>query len=334
MGKEGKLMPEKNEIIIYTTPDGKETFEVNLKKETVWLSQKQMAELFEKDIRTVNEHTKNIFKEGELEKDSVIRKFRITAADGKKYNTNMYNLDLIISVGYRVNSKRGTQFRIWATNVLREHLVKGYTINEKRMREDRAKLKEFQKTSRIIERLLQNKPLDSTEATGLLKVILDYQKALHLLDEYDYQKLEIKEVTTEEKFKISYQKARYELERLKKHYPSGLFGLEKDQSFSGSIGAVYQTFDGKDLYPSIEEKAAHLLYFVVKNHSFIDGNKRIAVSLFLWFLNENGILYHEDGSKRLADNALVALTLLIAESKAEEKDTMVKVIVNLINQNN
>lgn len=197
-------MPEKNEIIIYTTPDGKETFEVNLKKETVWLSQKQMAELFEKDVRTVNEHTKNIFKEGELEKDSVIRKFRITAADGKKYNTNMYNLDLIISVGYRVNSKRGTQFRIWATNVLKEHLIKGYTINEKRLREDRAKLKEFQKT----------------------------------------------------------------------------------------------------------------------------------VSLFLWFLNENGILYHEDGSKRLADNALVALTLLIAESKAEEKDTMVKVIVNLINQNN
>ena len=327
-------MPENKEIVIYITPDGKETFEVNLKKDTVWLSQKQMAELFKKDIRTVNEHTKNIFKEGELEEDSVIRKFRITAADGKKYSTNMYNLDLILSVGYRVNSKRGTQFRIWATHVLKEHLIKGYTINEKRMREDRAKLAEFQKTSRIMERLLQNKALDSTEATGLLKVILDYQKALYLLDEYDLQKLEIKKVTTQEIFKISYQRARQELDRLKTHYPSGLFGLEKDQSFSGSIGAIYQTFDKKDLYPSIEEKAAHLLYFVVKNHSFIDGNKRIAASLFLWFLNENKILYHEDGSKRLADNALVALTLLIAESKAEEKDTMVKVIVNLINQNN
>ena len=327
-------MPENDEIVIYTTPDGKETFEVNLKKESVWLSQKQMAELFEKDVRTVNEHTKNIFKEGELEEDSVIRKFRITAADGKKYSTNMYNLDLILSVGYRVNSKRGTQFRIWATHVLKEHLIKGYTINEKRMREDRAKLAEFQKTSRIMERLLQNKSLDSIEATGLLKVILDYQKALHLLDEYDLQKLEIKKVTTQEKFRISYQKARQELNQLKAHYPSGLFGLEKDQSFSGSIGAIYQTFDEKDLYPSIEEKAAHLLYFVVKNHSFIDGNKRIAASLFLWFLNENGILYKEDGSKRLADNALVALTLLIAESRAEEKDTIVKVIVNLINQNN
>lgn len=327
-------MTEKNEIVIYTTPEGKETFEVNLKKDTVWLSQKQMAGLFEKDVRTVNEHVKNIFKESELEENSVIRKFRITAADGKKYSTNMYNLDLIISVGYRVNSKRGIQFRIWATNVLKEHLVKGYTINEKRMREDRAKLKELQKTSRIMERLLKNKALDSTEATGLLEVILDYQKALHLLDEYDFQKLEIKNVTTQEKFRISFQRARQELDRLKAHYPSTLFGLEKDQSFSGSIGAIYQTFDGKDLYPSIEEKAAHLLYFVVKNHSFIDGNKRIAASLFIWFLNENGILYNEDGSKRLADNALVALTLLIAESRAEEKDAMVKVIVNLINQNN
>ncbi len=330
-------MPENNEIVIYTTLDGKETFEVNFKKDTVWLSQKQMAELFEKDVRTINEHIGNIYKERELIKDSTIRKFRIVQKEGNRQVERVrsgYNLDVIISVGYRVNSKRGTQFRIWATNVLKEHLIKGYTVNEKRMREDRAILTEFQKTSRIMERLLLNKSLDSTEATGLLKVILDYQKALHLLDEYDLQKLEIKKVTTQERFRISYQKARYELERLKSHYPSELFGLEKDQSFSGSIGAIYQTFDEKDLYPSIEEKAAHLLYFVVKNHSFIDGNKRIAASLFLWFLNENDVLYKEDGSKRLADNALVALTLLIAESRAEEKDTIVKVIVNLINQNN
>jgi len=289
-----------------------------------------MASLFEKDIRTINEHIGNIYKEKELNKASTIRKFRIVQKEGNRQVErilNCYNLDVIIS-------ERGTQFRIWATNVLKDHLIKGYTINEKRMREDRAKLKEFQKTSRIMERLLQNKALDSTEATGLLKVILDYQKALHLLDEYDFQKLKIKKVTTQEKFKISYQRARQELNRLKAHYPSTLFGLEKDQSFSGSIGAIYQSFDGKDLYPSIEEKAAHLLYFVVKNHSFIDGNKRIAASLFLWFLNENSILYNEDGSKRLADNALVALTLLIAESKAEEKDTMAKVVVNLINQNN
>jgi len=330
-------MQKKNEIIIYTTPDGKETFEVNLKKDTVWLSQKQMAELFEKNTDTIGLHIKNIFSTKELNENSTTDKYSVVQMEGNRKverKIKFYNLDLIISVGYRVNSKRGTQFRIWATNILKQHLVNGYTINEKRIREDRNKLKELQKTLKITERLLQNKALDSKEATGLLKVILDYQKALHLLDEYDYQKLEIKKVTTKEKFKINLQKVRQELDQLKNNYPTGLFGLEKDQSFSGSIGAIYQSFDGKDLYPSIEEKAAHLLYFVVKNHSFIDGNKRIAASLFLWFLNENAILYNDNGSKRLADNALVALTLLIAESKAEEKETIIKVIVNLINKNN
>ena len=331
-------MPENNEIVIYTTPEGKETFEVNLKKDTVWLSQRQMAELFEKNTDTIGLHIKNIFSTEELDDKSTTEEYSVVQMEGGrevKRKIKFYNLDLIISVGYRVNSKRGTQFRIWATNVLKEHLITGYTLNERRIREGREKkIRELQQTLQIMERAMQNKALDSTEATGLLKVILDYQKALHLLDEYDFQKLEIKKVTTQEKFRISYQRARRELDRLKAHYPSTLFGLEKDQSFSGSIGAIYQTFNGKDLYPSIEEKAAHLLYFVVKNHSFIDGNKRIAASLFLWFLNENKILYNKDGSKRIADNALVALTLLIAESKAEEKDTMAKVVVNLINQNN
>ena len=327
-------MPKKNEIIIYTTPDGKETFEINLKKDTIWLDAHQLAGLFKRDRSVIVKHINNIYKTNELDKKSTCAKNAQVARDGKIRQMLMYNLDLIISVGYRVNSKRGTQFRIWATNILKQHLVNGYTINEKRIREDRDKLKELQKTLKITERLLQNKALDSKEATGLLKVILDYQKALHLLDEYDYQKLEIKKVTTKEKFKINLQKVRQELDQMKNQYHTGLFGLEKDQSFSGSIGAIYQSFDGKDLYPSIEEKAAHLLYFVVKNHSFIDGNKRIAASLFLWFLNENAILYNDNGSKRLADNALVALTLLIAESKAEEKETIIKVIVNLINKNN
>jgi len=328
-------MTEKNEIIIYTTPEGKETFEVNLKKDTVWLDAHQLARLFKRDRSVIVRHINNVYRTDELDKKSTCAKIAQVAKDGKKRQMLIYNLDLIISVGYRVNSKRGTQFRIWATNVLKEHLITGYTLNERRIREGREKkIRELQQTLQIMERAMQNKALDSTEATGLLKVILDYQKALHLLDEYDFQKLEIKKVTTQEKFRISYQRARQELDRLKAHYPTTLFGLEKDQSFSGSIGAIYQTFNGKDLYPSIEEKAAHLLYFVVKNHSFIDGNKRIAASLFLWFLNENGILYNEDGSKRLADNALVALTLLTAESRAEEKDIMVKVVVNLINQNN
>lgn len=267
-------MPEKNEIVIYTTPDGKETFEVNLKKDTVWLSQKQMAELFEKNTDTIGLHVKNIFSTKELDKKSTTEEYSVVQMEGNrkvKRKIKFYNLDLIISVGYRVNSKRGTQFRIWATNVLKEHLIKGYTLNERRIQEGREKkIRELQQTLQIMERAMQRKALNSTEATGLLKVILDYQKALHLLDEYDLQKLEIKKVTTQEKFKISYQKARYELERLKNHYPSGLFGLEKDQSFSGSIGAIYQTFNEKDLYPSIEEKAVHLLYFVVKDHPFIE----------------------------------------------------------------
>jgi prophage maintenance system killer protein len=323
-----------NEIIIYTTEDGKETFEVNLKEETVWLSLNQISKLFERDKSVISRHIRNIFKTEELSRKSVVAKFATTATDGKVYKVDYYNLDLIISVGYRVNSKRGTQFRIWATNVLKNHLIQGYTINQKRLQENQAKIKELQETSRMVERLLLQKNLESTEATGLLQVILDYQKALHLLDEYDYQELEIKEVTTHEKFKLTHEKARKELSKLKGHFTSGLFGLEKDQSFASSIGAIYQSFDGKEVYPSIEEKAAHLLYFVVKNHSFVDGNKRIAASLFLWFLNENGILYKEDGSKRIADNALVALTLLIAESLSEEKDIMIKVIVNLINKEN
>jgi len=276
-------MSKENEIIIYTTEDGKETFEVNLKEETVWLSQRQMAELFEKDVRTINEHIGNIYKEKELHKDSTIRKFRIVQKEGNRLverERHCYNLDVIISVGYRVNSKRGTQFRIWATNVLKNYLIQGYSINQKRLQENQDKIKELQKTARMIERLLLQKNLESVEATGLLQVILDYQKALHLLDEYDHQELQIKEITTQEKFKLTYEKARKELSNLKDYYSSGLFGLEKDQSFSGSIGAIYQSFDGKEVYPSIEEKAAHLLYFVVKNHSFVDGNKRIAASLF------------------------------------------------------
>lgn len=276
-------MSKENEIIIYTTEDGKETFEVNLKEETVWLSQRQMAELFEKDVRTINEHIGNIYKEKELHKDSTIRKFRIVQKEGNRLverERHCYNLDVIISVGYRVNSKRGTQFRIWATNVLKNYLIQGYSINQKRLQENQAKIKELQKTARMIERLLLQKNLESVEATGLLQVILDYQKALHLLDEYDHQELQIKEITTQEKFKLTYEKARKELSNLKDYYSSGLFGLEKDQSFSGSIGAIYQSFNGKEVYPSIEEKAAHLLYFVVKNHSFVDGNKRIAASLF------------------------------------------------------
>jgi len=328
-------IPSKGEIIIYRTKDNKVQLEVKLERETVWLSQKQMADLFCKDVRTVNEHIHNIFEEKELKKNSVIRKFRITASDGKSYETNFYNLDVIISVGYRIKSQNGTRFRIWATNVLRRYLIDGYTINEQRLKQQTFKLQALQRAVKLIGSMKDRKQLEYKEAMGLLEVINDYNYALGLLDDYDYKRLKISQTSKEEKFVLSYESATEAVNELKKKFGgSGLFGMERDKSFKSSTSSIYQTFDGKDLYPSVEEKAANLLYFIVKNHSFVDGNKRIAASIFLWFLGKNGILYKEDGSKRIADNALVALTLMIAESKPSERDVIVTLVVNLINKNN
>ena len=328
-------IPSKGEIIIYRTKGKKIQLEVKLEQETVWLSQKQIADLFIKDIRTINEHIQNIFKEKELKKNSVIRKFRITAADGKSYETNFYNLDVIISVGYRIKSQNGTRFRIWATNVLRRHLIDGYTLNEKRLKEQALKLQALQRAVKLIGSMKDRKQLEYKEAMGLLEVISDYNYALGLLDDYDYKRLKISQTSKEERFVLSYESAVEAVNKLKERISnSDLFGTERDKSFKSSVSSIYQTFDGKDLYPSIEQKAANLLYFIVKNHSFVDGNKRIAASIFLWFLDKNGILYKEDGSKRIADNALVALTLMTAESKPSERDVIVTLVVNLINRNN
>ena len=325
----------KGEIVIYRTKDKKIQFEVKLEQETVWLTQKQMGDLFDRDVRTINEHIQNIFKEKELKKNSVIRNFRITAADGKSYETNFYNLDVIISVGYRIKSQNGTRFRIWATNILKRHLIDGYTLNEQRLKEQTLKLQALQRTVKLIASMKDRKQPEYKEAMGLLEVISDYNYALGLLDDYDYKRLKISHISKEEKFILSYEAALKAVEKLKEKFcGSDLFGVTRDKSFESSIAAVYQTFSGKDLYPSIEEKAANLLYFIVKNHSFIDGNKRIAASIFLWFLEKNAILYKEDGSKRIADNALVALTLMVAESKPSERDVIVTLVVNLINKNN
>ncbi|WP_238395643.1 Fic family protein [Pontibacter pudoricolor] len=246
-----------------------------------------------------------------------------------------YNLDVIISVGYRVNSKQGTQFRIWATNVLRKHLVEGYTLNEKRLKEQAQKYTDLKQTVKLLQNVIQRKELNSDESTGLLQVISDYTYALDILDDYDHQRLTIKGTHKKELFRITYGSAIAAIQTLKEKFGSSeLFGREKDESFQSSLSTIYQTFGGQELYPSLEEKAANLLYFVVKNHSFSDGNKRIAAFLFVWFMEENGQLYDAYRHKRIADNALVALTLLIAESNPLEKDTMVKVIVNLINQQN
>ena len=329
----------KGEIAIYKAKGGKATIEVKLQQETVWLSQAQMCDLFDKNKRTVSEHIRNIFKEGELSENSVVRNFRTTAKDGKSYQINYYNLDVIISVGYRVKSQRGTQFRIWATQVLKDHLIKGYSINEKCLKEQNERLVELQETVNLMGRVIQGRELDRAEAAGLLHVITDYSYALSLLDQYDRQQLKICKTTRKKPFAINYDDARRAIDKLgeqsrRKGHPIGLFGKEKDKSFKGSLGAIYQTFDGKEVYPSIEEKAVHLLYFVVKNHSFVDGNKRIGAFLFIWFLDANGILYTKDGLKRIGNNALVALTLMIAESKPKDKDIIIKVIVNLINKVN
>ena len=322
-----------NDIIIYQSPDGTSSLEVHLDRETVWLTQKALAELFTVQVPAINKHLKNIFAAGELVEDSVISILETTAADGKKYKMRYYNLDAIIAVGYRINSYQATRFRQWATRVLRDHIVKGYTVNEQRFREQSEKLTEMRQTVELLARTLANQELVSETGRDVLRVITDYAYALTLLDRYDHGTLAIEETTRQALYVITYNETMGIIASMKGEF-DGLFGIEKDQGFKSALGAIYQTFGGEELYPSVEEKAGNLLYFIVKNHAFSDGNKRIAAAVFIYFLGMNGILYRPDGSKRLADNALVALTLLIAESRPEEKDTIVKVVVNLINREN
>lgn len=327
-----------SDIRIYQSEDGKAEVQVKFEHETVWLSQRQMAELFDKDTDTIGLHLKNIFESGELDELSTTEESSVVQKEGKrniKRRLKLYNLDAIISVGYRVNSKRGVQFRIWANKVLKEYLVKGFSINEKRLAQNNEHLKELKNSVKILGEVLNYKPLTNDESIGLLKIISDYAYALDVLDQYDYQKLEINNTSGKEIYKLTYEEAINQIKLAKKAYVnSELFGNEKDKSFKSSLTTIYQTFDGVDLYPSIEEKAANLLYFITKNHSFSDGNKRIAAFLFLYFLERNGILFDEFGNKRITDNTLVALTLMIAVSRPEEKETMTKVVVNLINKNN
>ena len=321
---------EENKIVIYQTEDGQTQIDVRLENETVWLTANQMSLLFDRDEKTIRKHINNVFSEGELEKINNTHFLRVV---GVKQPVATYNLDVIISVGYRVKSKRGTAFRIWARKVLKDYLVKGYAVNERIRKEQIGELRQL---VGMLGRTIQNQPmLSNDETNALFEVVTDYTYALDTLDNYDYQRLVIDKTTKEEPFHATYENAMEAIDGLREKFGgSSLFGNEKDDSFKSSIGQIYQTFGGEDLYPSVEEKAAMLLYLVTKNHSFSDGNKRIAATLFLWFLNNNHCLYRPNGSKRLADNTLVALTLMIAESRTEEKDVMVKVVVNLINQQN
>ena len=324
-----------NQIAIFQTEEGRSQVEVNVIDETVWLSQAQMCVLFDKNKRTVSEHIRNIFKEGELQEQAVVRNFRTTAADGKSYTVYHYNLDVIISVGYRVKSLSGTQFRIWANNILKQYLIQGYALNEEKLKVEQEKLNDLKRTIALSSRLFQTENLSASQSQGILAILEKYSHALTVLDDYDHQRLTIDGTQALGHPKISYEEAIGQIQLWRdKEKLGGLFGNEKDDSFKGSLATIYQTFGGVELYPSIEEKAANLLYFIVKNHSFSDGNKRIAAAIFVWFLERHQYLYNASGEKRIADNALVAFTLLIAESKPDEKETIVKVIINLINGKN
>ena len=307
-------MNEQKNIVIYQTEDGQTQIDVRLENETVWLTQAQMVELFQTTKQNVSLHVGNVFKEGELEQASTVKEYLTVQKEGGR------------------NVSRQVKY-YWARNVLKDYLVKGYAVNQRIHSEQ---ISELRQLVGMLGRTIQSQPiLSSDETNALFDVVVDYTYALDTLDDYDYQRLIVKETTQEDKFHATYDNAMEAIKALREKFGgSTLFGNEKDDSFKSSIGQIYQTFGGEELYPSVEEKAAMLLYLVTKNHSFSDGNKRIAATLFLWFLNNNGILYHPDGSKRIADNTLVALTLMIAESKTEEKDVMVKVVVNLINQKN
>ena len=321
--------------MIYETKDGGTSIDVRMEGETVWLSLNQMTLLFNKDKSVISRHINNICKEGELQKISTVAKNATVQKEGNREilrEIEYYNLDVIISVGYRVKSQRGTQFRIWANSVLKKYLTEGFAINEKVTKKQ---LTELNSMLQILSKSLENKEFSKDEAQILLRIIQDFNYGLDTLDRYDNQILEIEKTTGNEKFRATYEEAKAVISELRKKFKAGkLFGNEKDDSFKSSINTIYQTFDKRELYTSVEEKAAMFLYLVVKNHSFSDGNKRIAAFLFLWFLDKNNILYRKDGTKLLENNALVALTLMIAESKSEEKDTMVKVVINLINKNN
>lgn len=317
----------RGEVVLFQAPDGSVELDVRFELESIWLSQRQMALLFDKDTDTIGLHLRNVFSEGELsefattEESSVVQQ---EAGRSVRRRIKFYNLDAIISVGYRVNSRRGTQFRIWATKVLRDHLLQGYSVNVKR-------LQEMNQTLRLVSRMVDRRDLSGDEAKALLRVVSEYGRALELLDDYDHQRIRVPAATRRSTVPLEYEEAIRIVGIMRSRSPdTSLFGVEKDNGLEGALGAVMQTFGGVELYPSLEEKAANLLYFLVKDHAFVDGNKRIGAALFLWFLERNGKLVDEAGRRIISDSTLVAVTLMVAESRPQEKDLLVGVLINLL----
>lgn len=318
----------KNDIIIYQTADNQTAIQVQFDHQTVWLNRHQLALLFDRDIKTIGKHVNNVFQEGELEQNSVVAKFATTAEDGKTYQVEHYNLDVIISVGYRVKSKRGTQFRQWATQRLKDFLVQGYAINQKR-------LDELQQVVQLIGQSSQTGDLKLDEAKGMLEVITNYTQSFILLNQYDSHSLQTQDLNEHITYEIAYEEAFAAITELKKQLIAAkeateLFGNQKDGSFKGILGNVVQSFGGQYVYPSIEEQAAHLLYFIIKNHPFSDGNKRIGAFMFVWFLEKNKHRFKTNGELKINDNALVALALLVAQSDPADKELIVQLIINLV----
>ena len=323
-----------SDIVIYE--NGNVELKATVENESVWLSQKQMAELFGKSVKTVNEHIGNIYKEQELEKNSTIRKFRIVQKEGQREverEVDFYNLDVIISVGYRVKSKQGTQFRIWANKILKDYLIKGYALNQKKLQQQ--KLEELDKTIKLIKQGLQNQDLSTQEAKGFVEIISNYAKSWAMLQGYDEQSLQEVLESKEEKFVLDYDEAKEAIAELKKALikkgeATELFGQEKAGELKGNLLNIYQSFGGADLLPSLEAKAANLLYYIIKGHPFNDGNKRIGAYLFVLFLHKNGILHKPDGEPKINDNALASIALLVAQSDPSQKDIIIKLVMNML----
>lgn len=316
-------------MIIYE--NGNVCLNVPVDSQTIWLSQKQMGELFGRSVKTISEHINNIFKEGELQKEEVVRNFRITANDGKMYDTNAYNLDVVISVGYRTKSLEGTRFRIWATKILRTYLIKGYALDQDRLQKQ--KLDELEETLNLIKTSIAQ--VDLSEAKGFVQIVSNYAKSWALLQGYDEQSLQEITQNKKQRFVLDFDEAKraineFKKELIKKGEANELFGQEKADEFKGNLLNIYQTYAGVELLPSVEQKAANLLYYVVKGHPFSDGNKRIGAYLFILFLSKNHALYKANGELKINDNALASLTLLVATSKPEQKDIIIKLIINIL----